>query len=112
MFSINKKTVVLFDRYVYEYYTEPNYLNNRIGFMKFIMKIAPKPDYIFYLNNSPTVIHKRKQELSIEQIDLVQSRVIELLSNMDNFIVIDTSESSETITSQIISTACLKKSDI
>ena len=105
LFASNKKNVVIFDRYIYDFYTELYYIKNRIGFMRFVMKIAPKPDYIFYLNIPPEVVFNRKQDLSIEEITIVQNRTRELLSHLDNFKLLDMSESPEKITNKVISIA-------
>ena len=70
--------------------------------MKFLMKIIPKPDYIFFMKNEPEVIHKRKKELVIEDIKIVNTRIKTLLEYENDFIRIDTNNTPEQITENII----------
>ena len=84
------KNLVVFDRYIYEFYTELNCKRMPLSVMRFYMRIVPEPDLIFYLHNDPTTVYQRKPELSIAEISEVQSRIDVLLSRKKNLIKIKT----------------------
>ena len=108
LFKFKKNGVCVFDRYIYEYYTEKNWSNNKYTFMRSIMKLSPKPDFIFYLDNCSDVIYSRKPELSIDDISFIQNRTVELLSVDENFIVIRTNKAAISIARDIIDMVGLK----
>tara|TARA_B100001142_G_C14295885_1_gene640817 strand:- start:648 stop:1295 length:648 start_codon:yes stop_codon:yes gene_type:complete len=102
VYDSRDEKVIIFDRYIYDYYTEKDWCNTPKFFMKFLMKIIPKPDYIFFMKNEPEVIHKRKKELVVEDIRIVNTRTKTLLEYENNFIRIDTNNTPEQITENII----------
>ncbi|GLO59656.1 hypothetical protein MACH09_01640 [Vibrio sp. MACH09] len=58
---------------------------------KLIYKFTPKPDLFVVLHAEPEIVYKRKQELSIHEIDLCQKSIIEMVK-YDSHIVVDTTE--------------------
>jgi len=60
----------VFDRYFYDYYIDPQRL--RIKLPKWVLKlfgvIVPRPDMVLCLGASAEIIHKRKPELSLEEV--------------------------------------------
>jgi thymidylate kinase len=107
LYSRSNNKIIVFDRYIYDYYTEKHWSNTPTSFMRILMKLAPKPDFIFFMHNEPMVINSRKNELSVEDIVLVSERIKTLLNKEENLVVIDTSKSINQITDEII--ALLKK---
>jgi len=103
VYNLKDEKIIIFDRYIYDYYTEKDWCNTPKFIMKLWMKIIPKPDYIFFMKNEAEVIHERKEELVIEDIKIVNSRILALLELENNFIQIDTNNTPEQITENIIS---------
>lgn len=68
--SLKRGEVVIFDRYFYDYLVDPERI--RTAFLGPLSKIAsliiPKPDLVIALYANPSNIHKRKPELSEEEI--------------------------------------------
>ena len=61
----------IFDRYIYDFIVDP--LRSRINLPKFIRilfaKLVPQPHIVFILTTEADIIYKRKQELTLEEID-------------------------------------------
>ena len=94
--------IYLFDRYIYDYYTERNWCNTPLIFMKILMWIIPKPSLIVVLHNEPEVIYSRKPELDIKDIRYIQGRIDELLVNCNNVLKISTDETPATIARKVL----------
>jgi hypothetical protein len=105
LFGNNKKEIYLFDRYIYDYYTERDWCNTPLIIMKFIMRIIPKPSLIVVLYNDPDVIYSRKPELDIKDIKYTQDRIDKLLVNHHNVLKISTDEIPATIAQKVIEAA-------
>lgn len=78
--------IFLFDRYIYDYYTERNWNNTPRWLMRLIMVIIPRPLLIINLKNDPEVIHQRKPELSVSDIAYTQDRIEDLLRGDSNLV--------------------------
>jgi len=102
LFGSNKKEVYLFDRYIYDYYTERDWCNTPLIIMKIIMRMIPKPSLIVVLYNDPDIIYSRKPELDIKDIKYTQDRIDELLVNHQNVLKISTDETPATIAQRVI----------
>ena len=70
--------------------------------MKILMLFVPKPDYIFFLWNEPKVIKSRKPELSEEEIEFINSRILDLLAKNRNFHIVKTDKSVTDLCEQIV----------
>ena len=102
LLSKNSNAMIIFDRYFYDYYTEKNWRKNPKLFMKILMLFVPKPDYIFFLWNEPKVIKSRKPELSEEEIEFINSRILDLLAKNRNFHIVKTDKSVTDLCEQIV----------
>ena len=107
LYKKSKNSILIFDRYFYDFYTEKNWSNTPSWFMKLLCALAPEPDFIFFMKNSPEEINKRKNELSIDDIAFVNGRTVELLRNKKNFVSLDTNHSPDEIAQSILSIAAL-----
>lgn len=90
LFSIRKPSIILFDRYVFDYYTERDWSNTPRWLIRLISLIIPAPDFIVHLINEPDVIQSRKNELSIDDIIYVNNRILKLLSSHPSYIPLST----------------------
>jgi len=90
--------LIIFDRYFYDYYLQSQFINCPRWLLRIIEKIIPKPDMIIFLKNKPEIIHSRKTELPIEEIQR-QSYICEQIvkRNKDRSIVIETSTIEEVL---------------
>lgn len=68
--SLKRGEVVIFDRYFYDYFVDPDRIRTKyLGFVpRIVSLIIPKPDLVIALYAKPSNIHKRKPELSEEEI--------------------------------------------
>jgi thymidylate kinase len=103
-----KSSVLMFDRYFYDFYTEKDWSNTPSWLMQLLCALAPEPDFIFFMKNTPEEINKRKNELSIDDIAFVNGRTIKLLGGKRNFFSLDTNNSPDEIAETILSIADLK----
>ena len=106
--SSHQNTLILFDRYLSDFYTEKDWSNTPRWFINLLLLLAPSPDYIFFMKNSPEKIHSRKYELSISDINIVNNRTQSLLCNKTNFVPLDTNNSPDELV-EIIMAMLVKK---
>jgi len=101
LFRPKSNQIYLFDRYIYDYYTERDWCNTPLIIMKTIMWIIPKPSLIVVLDNEPEVIYSRKPELDIKDIKYTQDKIDELLVNCNNVLIVSTDEAPPAIALKI-----------
>lgn len=73
---------VLFERYYYDVLCDPRrYRLKPLRLSTWLTRFIPKPDALFVLYGDPLILHKRKQELDVEEIQrqqlLLQRRLAE-----------------------------------
>lgn len=77
---VKKQNLFLFDRYHYDYLVDP--LRSRIKLPKWVIKAVtaffPQPNLVLCLGGDPVVIHARKPEMPLEEIER-QVRELKLL---------------------------------
>jgi len=83
--------IYIFDRYFYDFIIDP--FRSRIKLPEWIRltywNFTPKPDIIFFLECDAEIIYKRKQELTLEEIDRQLDRYRKLASTSTKFIILD-----------------------
>ena len=104
LYKRNNANIIMFDRYFYDYYTEKDWSNTPSWLMNWLCFFAPEPDHIFFMENTPEVINKRKNEISIDDIAFINSRITQLLGEKSNFVSIDTNQSPDEIVRFILTT--------
>lgn len=107
LFSRSERSVYIFDRYVYDYFTEKNWVATPKWLVRLIMIVIPTPSLVVVLKNDPEVIHARKAELSVEDIRYTQNRIDELLLGDHNVFEVATCLPAEEIAEKIITRAGL-----
>lgn len=93
--------LIVFDRYFYDYMLQKPYENCPRWVINLIEKIIPKPDILIYLKNEPETIHKRKQELTTEEIARQSKICDEIVERSKNGFVIETSLSRDEVVDRI-----------
>jgi len=94
-----KSSLILFDRYHYDYAIFPlskKYFGS-ITFLWNFIKLLPQPDLTIYLSCAPEIIIRRKNELNIEEIRNQQKRVSEFSEDIKNFSTIDAEQSLDRV---------------
>jgi len=94
--------IFIFDRYIYDYYTERDWNNTPRWLMRLIMAIIPRPLIIINLKNNPEVIHQRKPELSISDIAYTQDKIDDLLRGDSNVVELFTVNPPKEIAKSIV----------
>jgi len=81
----------VFDRYSYDLLVDPTRtrLNLPMWVRKIFVKCMPHPKVVFYLDASPDVIYKRKQELTLDEITRQNKLYKEVASSNKRFITLD-----------------------
>jgi thymidylate kinase len=102
LFSRSERSVYIFDRYIYDYFTEKNWVATPKWLVRLIMSVIPTPCLVVVLKNDPEVIHARKAELSVEDIRYTQNRIDELLLGDNNVFEVSTCIPAEEIAEKII----------
>lgn len=102
LLSRSERTVYIFDRYIYDYFTEKDWVATPKWLVRLLMSVIPTPSLVVVLKNDPEVIHARKAELSIEDIRYTQNRIDELLLGDHNVFEVSTCLPAEEIAEKII----------
>ena len=74
-------SLVLFDRYFYDYYYQLGNRNVPWWFLNTLKVCAPKPDVVVYLERAPEEMYAAKPELSVEEIKREQEVLRDLAAN-------------------------------
>ena len=97
-----RSCVWLFDRYYYDYLIDPK--RARIKLPQWILKIGqfliPEPDLILCLGTDAQVIHKRKPELTLEEVERQVAALKEFSNSYKRAVWIDTGNDIETSTNE------------
>jgi thymidylate kinase len=83
-------TIIILDRYFYEYMYQQEFSHCNKPMLRFLSKIIPKPDINFIFKASAKVIHLRKDELSESEIHRQIRSLKSVFSTVNNSIWIDT----------------------
>lgn len=81
----------VFDRYSYDLLVDPTRtrLNLPMWIRKIFVKFMPHPKVVFYLDASPEVIYKRKQELTLNEIKRQTAAYKKVASSHKRFVSLD-----------------------
>ena len=93
--------LIVFDRYFFDYFIQKQFENCPRWLLHVISKIIPKPDILIYLKNDPEVIHSRKPELSVGEIERQLEMCDEVTTYSKNSFIIRTSISPEEVVKKI-----------
>lgn len=64
----NKRTLMLFDRYFYDYLIQPGPFQMDNSLIRILFKIVPSPDIVIFLKSPADLVYKRKPELEVSEI--------------------------------------------
>lgn len=94
----------IYDRYSYDLIADPwrTRLNLPLWIRKFYVKYMPHPKICFLLMASPTIIIKRKAELTLKEIILQQSLYKELSKKCSNIIPINANNNIDSMVNSAV----------
>lgn len=93
--------LMVFDRYFYDWFIQSYYSRVPRLFLPVLKFILPRPDLVVFLSNTPEEIHRRKPELTIEQIEEQNQKCRRIIRNMPYAIVVSTKQSPEEVVCEI-----------
>ncbi|MBA3017834.1 MAG: hypothetical protein KJ550_12590 [Proteobacteria bacterium] len=95
--KVKRPCLYVFDRYFYDFITDP--ARSRISLPKWLIKLfailIPTPDLILCLGADPAVIHARKPELPLIEVERQISELKKFCDSSPNAVWIDTAQSIE-----------------
>jgi thymidylate kinase len=91
-----KSSLVLIERYYYDYFIDKVRYNLNLSnrFLRFFLRFILKPDVIFILTGDSNELLKRKNEISLKEIDEQKKRMEELFAKHPKAIFIDTTKNT------------------
>lgn len=98
-----KSSLVIFDRYYDDMIVDNKRYRygGQIGMAKLIRRLIPKPNLYVILTTTPEIIHKRKQEVTLDELRR-QVKAYRNLADGKRYIAIDVNQTPETIVKQVI----------
>lgn len=89
----------VFDRYSYDLIVDPSRtrLNLPYNIRKLFVYLMPHPKITFYLDVDPEEIYRRKQELTLDEINHQVDKYRKLVKTSKKFIVLDGNQSVENV---------------
>lgn len=91
-----KSSFVLIERYYYDYFIDKVRYNLNLSnaFLKLFSHLILKPDVIFILTGDSDELLKRKNEITLNEIDEQKKRMKELFENHSKAVFIDTTKNT------------------
>lgn len=96
--------ITIFDRYIYDFISDPERTRINLPFRLRMMfaKLTKKPDIVFILEADAETIHKRKQELTIDEINHQLKSLHRLAVSGKYFHILDAMKTPEEIAKDAI----------
>ncbi len=90
-----KCIAAIFDRYFYDYFIDPLRVRTSLPnwLITLFRRFIPEPQLTIFLSADPRIIHERKPELTVEEIEQQIARMQSLASAVKNSVWIDSSGS-------------------
>ncbi|MBU4186200.1 MAG: hypothetical protein KKI12_00310 [Proteobacteria bacterium] len=102
--KVKRPCLYVFDRYFYDFITDP--ARSRISLPKWLIKLfavlIPAPDLILCLGADPAVIHARKPELPLIEVERQMSELKKFCDSSPRAVWIDTAQSVEKSVNQAL----------
>lgn len=84
--------LVIFDRYFYDYIIQPSPFGINDWLFRVLTRLLPTPDVVIYLHASPELIHNRKPELTVQEINRQADICNQLVRLLPNAYQVDNSQ--------------------
>lgn len=89
-----KNYIVFYDRYYYDFFVQPTSRELIYKFRKLLLFFVKKPDIVIHLDADANIVYKRKQELSVKEIEKQNSILNKLFNNSKNVFRVNTDNKS------------------
>ncbi|CAD6493501.1 MAG: hypothetical protein EMLJLAPB_00534 [Candidatus Argoarchaeum ethanivorans] len=93
--------LVIFDRYFYDYIIQPSPLGINGWLFRVLNRLLPTPDVVIYLHAPSELIHNRKPELTVQEINRQADICNQLVRLLPNAYRVDNSQPLNKVISQI-----------
>jgi len=94
-------SILIADRYFYDYFIQPHFKKVPFWILKLFAQMIPSPDMIIYLKCSPEEIHRRKPELTPDEIRRQQEIIESAFANLPNFKEVKTDNDYDAVIFQL-----------
>jgi len=107
-------TAIMMDRYYYDIIIDPM----RYGFnlpnwlLKIILPIIPKPDLSIFLDNSPEVLHTRKHELPLDELERQVKSWRRFLHRLPNVCIVTTNKPIDEVVNEVTKIILNKRAEM
>ncbi len=92
--------LLIVERYLYDYFVQPSYAHIPRWLLRAMLRLLPKPDAVIYLHGDPRLIHDRKPELPVNEIERQEGILRDLLLQMSNGYMFDVSAPASAVARQ------------
>lgn len=93
--------LIIADRYFYDWFIQAYHSKTPRWFFPVLKLVLPRPDLVVYLENRPEIIHSRKPELTLEQLEYQGRRCREIISNLPYSLTLSTESTANEVVSKI-----------
>lgn len=95
--DVHRNKWTIFDRYSYDLMVDPKRtrLNLPDSLRSVLVGLTPKPNMVFLLKTTPEIIFKRKQELTLSEIERQLNEYTKLAQKDNRIVVLDAGNSPE-----------------
>lgn len=95
--DVHRNRWTIFDRYSYDLIVDPKRtrLNLPDSVRRVLVGLTPKPNIVFLLKTTPEIIYKRKQELTLKEIERQLNEYTKLAKNDNRIVVLDAENNPE-----------------
>ncbi len=102
--KLKNNRVVIFDRYFYDFLADPKRSSIKLPYLikKIYLRFVPKPDIVFFLHCEADIIYERKQELTMNSIEILLKKYEKLKKDDKRINKIDASLSPKEITFEVL----------
>ncbi len=99
-----RRELVISDRYFYDLIADPgrSRISLPFGLLNAIFRLMPKPHTAFFILASPEKIGERKQELTPDEVEVLNRRYLKLARNHRNFVIIENNGAPEKAAAEIV----------
>ena len=97
----SKGHLIIFDRYFYDWFIQGYYGRTPRWLLPILKAVLPRPDLVVHLRNSPEIVHHRKAELTVEQIEDQAEKCREIVQGLTHAITVSTDSSVDEVVQAI-----------
>jgi len=92
--QLTRPSLLIFDRYYHDLLVDPRryHYSGPMWLARLVGRFVPQPHLIILLDAPPEVLHARKQELPLEEVIRQREAYLELVRDLPNGHVVDTSK--------------------